>query len=266
MYINDVIDRVEQLKPSEYNVSEMYMWCDEVSSMLTVEDRRCYKSIRLRTAPDGSLLLPENVNIEHVVFIKYGKEIIHKCDLRSCGYGRIFRPETPFKSLPNTLTEVCYLAPYEPIRLVKYKGEITIDADNDTIVMSDCEFVPGDTLIIEINGVVSGSVPLLDVDFADNDDTRRSFVLTVGEGSLDGLSENHSDTAVVRRIITETTVCDAPYDSMYVDYIHAKIALYQGDTSDYNQFMASFNSKLSSYKSWLSELMPKVKREFHGWW
>ncbi|MGM9936775.1 MAG: hypothetical protein ACI38A_05475, partial [Candidatus Ornithomonoglobus sp.] len=194
----------------------------------------------------------------------HNNRIMHKCDLRSDGH-RIY-PVEDFNRLANNLVEVCYLAPYEPIRLTKYKGEITIDAFENTIVMNDCEFVPGDTLLIEINGQLSGPVPLVDVDYIDDDETCRSYMLYVAEGSLDDISETHSDTAVIRRVITERTVCDAPYDSMYVDYIHAKIALYQGDTSDYNQFMTSFNSKLSAYKNWLSELMPKVKRKFSGWW
>lgn len=265
IYINDVIERVEQLRPSEYDVSEMYMWCDEVSAMLTVEDRRFYREKKLIVGPDGCILLPEDISIENVEFILDGIKRIHKRDLRSVSHRHILLPHHTAGDTPRTV-RVVYFESYEPIRLTKYKGELVINKSDSSMIMNDCEFVSGDTLIIEDHNDFSDPIPLLKVRFAPDDETCRRFVLYTAYGALDPLSKTHYTDAVVRRIVDEMTVCEPPFDSMYVDYIHAKISLYQGETSVYNQFMTSFNSKLAAYKKWLCALMPKVRREFTGWY
>lgn len=264
MKINTVIDQVEQFKPSEYDTTEFYIWCNEVSAMLAIEDRRVYRSITLNIAPDDTILLPDGVNIEHVEEISVGNKKLNKCDLRTDMSGRL--DISCISSSPAFRTaSVVYIAPYEPIRLIKYIGYAELDPDENTILIKDCEFAPGDTVFTEINHEVSGAIPVLDIEFSD-DDTCRSFILTVADGSLDDLTELHSDNAVIRRVIDDDTVCEAPFDSMYVDYIIAKIALYQGDISTYNNHMNIFNATLARYKSWLAERMPKKNYSFKNWW
>lgn len=42
------------------------------------------------------------------------------------------------------------------------------------------------------------------------------------------------------------TVCDAPFDSMYIDYVCAQAAFQQNDADEYNKFIASYNVKFTA--------------------
>ena len=65
---------------------------------------------------------------------------------------------------------------------------------------------------------------------------------------------------------SDETLCGPPYDSMYIDYVLAKICLYQRDFDTYNQFMASFNSKLDAYKRWYMSGPPRRADKLKNWW
>lgn len=62
------------------------------------------------------------------------------------------------------------------------------------------------------------------------------------------------------------TVCPAPYESMYIDYVCAQVAFQQNDAVEYNKFIGSFNDKLNSYKSFYGSNAPaNVSRQFKNW-
>lgn len=253
MYINDVIRLVRNYNPSEYGVSEMYQWCNEVSAMLAVETRTTYREIRPPIASDGSVLLPEGVayeNIVHVYADGHGvPKSLYRLQGRRC---YIEGDEHP------TDVVIVYEEPYYPIRMPKYIGDMTVSGS--TIKITGCDFIVGDLLNITVGTTVLTDIPLMAIEGDPNDLTK--YILTLTDTT--GLST--TDAAVITRTVTEKTVCDAPFDTMYVDYLMAKIALYQKDTTSYNTYISQFNTKLVQYKEWLAARMPTEPYKFRNYW
>lgn len=266
MYINEAIERADNYYPNEYDLTEKYLWCDEVSSMLAIEDRRVYQERRLPVARDGTILLPENVTIEYIDKIIYRDKVLEKQDART--FGRNVINVNSVISNANEVNEgeyitVIYLVPYEPIRLVKYNGDMHIYTATDTIKIKSCEFITGDTLVIKTGDVTIANVPLLDIEF----DTEGEYMykLVCGGGSLSEIEETET-TGTIMRYVTDKTVCDAPYDGMYIDYLLAKINMYQRDMTAYNQHITAFNSRLAAYKNWVNEHSAKDEGKIINWW
>lgn len=266
MYINEAIERADSYYPNEYDLTEKYLWCDEVSSMLAIEDRRIYRERRLPVSRDGTILLPENVTIEYIDKIIYKNKVLEKQDART--FGRNVINVNSVINNGNDVNEgeyitVIYLVPYEPIRLVKYNGDMQIDTETDTIKIKSCEFITGDTLVIKAGDVTIANVPLLDIEF--DTDGEYMYKLVCGAGSLSEIAETDT-TGTITRYVTDKTVCDAPYDGMYIDYILAKINMYQRDMTAYNQHIMAFNSRLAAYKNWVNEHSAKDEGKFKNWW
>ncbi len=245
MYIGEVIRRARAYCPSEYDTDEMYSWCDEVSAMLAVEDRNVFCAVTLTPDKDGCVLLPNGVRFENIVSAMSGTRVLKKQDMRHIAESRVMVKSTaPVKFV--------YLAPYSPIRSVSYSGSLRFDGDR--VYLASCAFVPGDS--VTVNSAVNTTV--LDVGMGDDE-----YYIVVTPSSVEGLSDGEG---TIERIVTEKTVCDAPYDGMYIDYILAKISMYQRDYKTYNQFMTAFNSRLDAYKRWLVNTMPQADRRFVNWW
>ena len=271
MYINDVIRSVKNAYPSEYDTGEMYKWCDEVSSMLTEEDRPTYHRVVLPVGKDGSVLLPQGVKTEYVTKVCAGKLILNYTDMRMYGGRDIYikgmngiRIENQAE-MPQTVT-VDYQKPYRPIRLVKYYGDY--ETTDNTLEIYPSQFVAGDSIVMSVDGEtdeVYSDIPVLSVDVTDDASGDLKHVLTVPDGTFENISSS-TGTANIMRIVTDRTVCDAPFDSMYIDYILAKINLYQHNTNDHNTYMTLFNSRLSAYKEWLIKRMPSGDERFKNWW
>ena len=251
MYISEVISRVRDYYPSEYSDAELCTWCNEVSAMLAVEDRTVYRELRPPVAPDGTILLPEGVRPEQVTHIYLGRRELPK---------RLYELPQAFKRLPQGGLTVIYEEPYRPIRLPRYQG--MAETDGDRLYLRDCEFVPGDSLIITAGGQKTRGIPLLSVEY-DPDDIR-GYILTAAEGTLPVLYGAVS--MIIEREVTDKTVCDAPYDVMYIDYLLAKIAQYQRDTAAYKTNMAAFDMSLCGYKRWLTAHMPHEKHRLKNYW
>lgn len=219
---------------------------------------------------DGTALLPTDVRIENVVKVFIDGREIPVRDLRTAGRRLncnrwltfpLGARETGGRYMPKL--SVVYEAPYEPIRQTGYNGAVSIDKDNNTISIYDCEFIPGDILTITISGVTAEHINLLDVAY--DAETERGYILTVGNSELDALNDT-SEKAVIEREITDRTVCGAPYDTMYKYYILARIAQCQHDTDMYTQYIQEFNSLLARYKLWLSARIPNEPIRFKNVW
>ena len=52
----------------------------------------------------------------------------------------------------------------------------------------------------------------------------------------------------IRRVIDDETEADPPYDRLYIEYILAKMALYQHDYDAYSAHMTQYNNLYSEYK------------------
>ncbi len=62
------------------------------------------------------------------------------------------------------------------------------------------------------------------------------------------------------------TVCGAPFESMYIDYVCSQIAFQQNDAVEYNKFIGAFNDKLAAYKAFYGSNAPSsVSRQFGNW-
>ncbi len=266
MYINDVIRLVNSGYPSEYSPEEMYIWCDEVSSMLLAEDRQVYAETRLFPDRHGTVLLPEGVEFENVCYVTAGQHRLRKCDLRTLRRGG----HCVLATGSQDEVRVVYAKPYVPIRLIKYRGEASFDSETGCFSIDDCEFLPGDTLRISVKSADGGetavleSVPLMSVVY-DPDNLRR-YICKTADGALAPLGLRSAADCVIERVITDKTVCAAPYDSMYIDYILAKINMYQRDMNAYNHHMTAFNSRLAAYRRWLVGRLPSDEGKLVNWW
>lgn len=270
MFIKTVTDRVRGLYPSEYGIDELYMWCDEVSAMLLVEDRNVYRSVLCAVADDGSILLPEGVSMEYIEYVTFGGREADKKDMRLYGGDRLYvKGMNGFfeanGAAPPRYARVDYLEPYRPIRLTRYRGAAGIDKTNGKFTLPVCEFRAGDTVNMEFSpgkddAVTLENVPLLAVEYDDG------YVCTVPEETFSELDHETDPEVIITRVVTDKTVCDAPFDEMYVDYLIAKIMTYQHDTEGANAHMTYFNSKLAAYKNWLMQRMPSGDCCFRNWW
>ena len=270
MYINDVIRRVRGYYPNEYDTTELYSWCDEVSAILAVEDRPTYKEKVLPLSADGTVYLPDGVkfeNIERVIAdgVELKKEDIRdfaKSTINIKGYNAKVRDASILPKASSVT--VVYLAPYEPIRLCKYNGSIKIH-NSSTIKIKNSDFVVGDILTMQgsDNNVIAPAVPVIQIDYEPFDEY--AYTLTSTDDALSDITSTDFN-GIITRTVTDETLCDAPYDSMYIDYVIAKINMYQRDIAAYNQHMTLFNSKLDSYKKWIVSRMPQSRSTFINWW
>lgn len=233
--------------------------------MLVVEDRHTYRRMTLPVSVDGSFMLPEGVDMENIVYVISGERVLNKEDMREYGNRKFYVKGLNGKAVHNSTrlpqyVEVDYLVPYQLIRRVRYHGGVSLDKENAEIRIDICEFIAGDTVSITVGDETIEQLSVLGIRYDDG------YILTVPLGSLDSMTETQSDEGLIVRIVTDLTVCPPPFDSMYTDYILAKINMYQRDMESYNQFMTAFNSRLSAYKRWLISRMPKGEGRFKNWW
>ncbi|MGM9937310.1 MAG: hypothetical protein ACI38A_08195, partial [Candidatus Ornithomonoglobus sp.] len=144
MYINEAIRLVKKYYPSEYDKNEMYIWCNEVSSMLSVEERFVLHEKLLPAAKDGSVLLPEGVDIENVYGVYRDGRRLDKLDYRAYRRGR-----TGIKAGSGEgIVRVVYSEPYRPIRIVNYRGAVTVNGDEGYFELYCPDILPGDSVTI----------------------------------------------------------------------------------------------------------------------
>ena len=271
MYINDVIKRVNSYYPSEYSLTEMYEWCDEVSSMLAIEDRRVYCEAECAVASDGTILLPRGVNMEFIDRVIKGDTVLWRNDARTAGksYVNITGQSTKVvyngdRASPGDTVTVIYIKPYTPIRLSSYEGSAVVDTKESSVSLPHCDFAVGDILTIKSdNDTTVRDVGIFEIRVIDDDDY--PYKLMCSDGALEALGDSESNFKIMR-YVTDRTVCDAPFDMMYVDYLLAQINKYQRDLTSYNQYISSFNSRLDAYRKWLAQRMPTDDAKLINFW
>ncbi|MGN1115194.1 MAG: hypothetical protein ACI4TH_01335 [Candidatus Ornithomonoglobus sp.] len=265
MYINEAIRLVKKYYPSEYDTNEMYIWCNEVSSMLSVEERFVLHEKFLPAAKDGTVLLPEGVDIENVCGIYLDGRRLDKLDHRTYGNGR----KGIKAGIDRGFVRVVYSEPYRPIRVVNYRGAVTVNGDDGYFELYCPDILPGDSVTITFLTAGGGAEKTFEgVMVMGSDLTENGFRYDASspDGSFESAGVIAGDNVLVTRNVTDKTVCDAPFDAMYADYILAKINMYQRDMEAYNQFMTAFNSRLAAYRRWLADRMPSGDGKLHGWW
>lgn len=137
---------------------------------------------------------------------------------------------------------------YNPIRLICYRGEVFIEPEQGYIRTSCCKFSKGD--ILNVRAFSQGTLnmlferlPLSAVEY-----DMSGYLMRVPGGALAGAKRGFRE-CMITRAVTDETICCEPHDMMYVDYILAKISLFQRDYKTYMHHIKAFGSRLSEYKS-----------------
>ena len=249
MYVNEAVELACNYAPNEYNIKNFYIWIDEVNAMLTMEDKEIYCVIKLPIANDRSILIPQPLNIEHIVSVECDGKAYDKNDI--CVRDR-YTWLIPGRGRIATVT---YQKQYEPIRQTKYKGDVIISGNSFDLPYNTDLFQIGDSVIFITQDGDKYELHIMDMEPTEKNRSMYN-TYTFQQVSAHIPTDNTYQGATIARIITDRTVCEAPFDTMYVDYLIAKINLYQHDNDAYSQYMASFNSRLDTYKRWLNSRMP----------
>ena len=258
MYINDVIKRCDRLCPNEYTTKEKYMWCDDLSAMLCQEHNKKYKRVLLKRGMNGTYLLPEGVTYEMIDTIIDGRREIKKYDFRSYGirylYGIRGQIIMPRCGSGKRDIKVVYLKKHTPIRDTRICGNLTFTRGGFYFPPSNERLEAGDSVNIKTDsGEEFKEVVIFSTELTEN----MMIFASVPEGTFDSLfSDGETEKNIdckIKRIITDETECDAPYDLMYVDYVNAQICYYQRNYTSYNQHMNVFNQRLNAYQAWLQQ-------------
>ena len=260
MYINEVVRICDSLYPNPFDRHEKYHWCDELSSTI----RMVYDPVYVKCCPergqDGGYLLPEGVQFSMISRILRGNRELKKEDFRGFGiYTAATEHGERIYSVPEGSGEltVIYKKPHENIRDIEYLDRAAEFGDG-YVILEKCEFRRGDILTIRVGEQTVSDVAVLDVFPEDKEMVRVILSPTGFSGRL---------TADFRRDVTEQTVCEAPYDSMYIDYVLGNICYYQRDMSGYEAHMERFHQKMKEYAYWLKQNNQKEQgRRICNWW
>lgn len=277
MYINKVIEAADRLYPNEYTLDEKYEWCDELSAMLVNEYRKEYDKVTLQADDNGDYLLPEGISFEMIDRIFDGSSMLEKQDFRSegvtylSGINRRIAIKNPIKAKNDI--DVIYLRQHEPIRNIEIEKEIDFISGGFTVCDTKFNgFRKGDVVSIKVisTGQVYSDIPIFEVMDASQISNGVKYIgkcYNTEKDTFEGDVLKGSHLCQISRTVTEKTVCDAPYDSMYIEYILSKICYYQHDYDTYNQHTNLFNSKLAAYQMWLKERDPMADDgKMKNWW
>lgn len=261
MFIEEVIHDCDALYPNQYTKSEKYRWCDELGAMLKAEYNKEYETVTL-SAENGELLLPPWLGFDMIDRIIVSGREIEKQDFRN--YNIFYVPTYPegrivFKeNMKNTRdVTIIYLAPYDKIRDITIKN-INIKTGAGYFIIPDNSFIPNDILTISDGDSIYEDVCVFDKECIED-----GVKYTVSIGAL----PEDEFIGSIERTVTERTPVQPPYDSMYIDYLNAKICYYQRDFDSYNQHIALFNARLNSYEKYLKQRSPLNKgAKLINWW
>lgn len=249
MYISDVIEQAKALFPSEYTAQEYLKWCDELSADIRKNYDIVYDKF---TVNSSEVLLPEEISVNEIAkIIADGKEL-KKTDLRDFGfiyeYGEEGRTIKKADGIPSEF-EIIYAVPHYPTRYINEEGIAVFSGNRFTC---DKPFLTGDTVKIT-DGGKEYTVHITDME---ND------VFFYGGAEI---PDGEREVSFCREI-TEKTLMPAPYDTAYIDFVNAKVAMYQGDNAAYRSFMEQYNEKMKDYRMYITRNTPRIKSRFKNWY
>ncbi len=230
MKLLQAIEMANSLCPNSFTLEEKLRWCDEVTAGIRRNIKKVYTAIETTAGAGTEINWPDNFAFEDLELAFFNGSPMDKLDLRSL----LTDPTTISK--PGTLRLVFLEQPL-PVRQITVQGEF--DLSENFIKMPSPPFVTGD--FIEWVALPSkDAVP----------DWNNSRIGCVIDQVYDGLvfdedmfTPQTAAPLAIRRMITDRTEVDeAPYDSMYVEYLLAKMALYQHDYNAYGAHMAQYNN------------------------
>ena len=248
MKIMEAIDRADALCPNPYTLEEKLSWCDEVNAELRRGPIKSYDMIEIDIDSFGCVQIPDDLSFERIEAVFYNGVLLDKQDFRT--FIRDYKDGGTAFALPKRLKAV-YLTLPEKIRNTDVRGEFNTGINY--IEMEMQPFEEEDRLEISELSDLS--------DEPDWENAAEAYVMEVQPDRIildrDALTAQTAARLAMRRIIDDSTEIDeAPYDSMYVEYILAKIALYQHDYVGYNAHMTQYNAYFETLRREMRERSP----------
>lgn len=248
MKIMRAIEKADAFCPNPYTLEEKLDWCDEVTAEIRRSILKEYDVIETEITDCGELDLPDDIPFDRIEVVQLNGQTLNKQDFRSfvqsldeCGVSF---------GIPKKL-KIVYLKIPPKIRNIDIRGEF--NTGENYIEMEMPEFEEGDKIeAVEVS------------DLSDAVDWNNAVSAYVMENSLDKIildrdvltAQTDAKLAVRRVIDDETAAADAPYDSMYTEYILAKMALYQHDYVGYDAHMTQYNCLFESMRRELKTRCP----------
>ena len=243
----------DTLFPNEFTFEEKLVWYNELGGMLCRDHLVSFEEATINPNKDGTYTLPEGITLLDVDRIIADGRVLRKKDARWCGITYISAPKgtegTPisFKKKPNGAIKVIYQKKYEPVRKVEAEFDATISGN--TFTVKNCNLKEGDKIdAITENKDYIGTVKSVEI----IDDETAVFTV---DFTFDERDEEE-DYLYIYRHLTDTTLLDEPFDTLYIDFINAKICFYQRDYENYNAHMTVFNSRLADLDLYLAKALP----------
>ena len=231
MELTQVIQTADALCPNPYSQAEKLRWCDEVSAGIRREIKKIYNTVETVVNSEEELILPDDIDFADIETAYINGKLMDKLDFRSFAAGDALAGI----SFPAKL-KLVFLTRAMPVRIVNLTG--SFDISENFIRMEAPELYPGDCI---------EWVPLEDLtEEPDWSHANRTYIV---DQVYDGLVvEDNTFTPqtgallAIRRVIDDLTEIDElPYESMYIEYLLAKMALYQRDYTGYSAHMTQYN-------------------------
>lgn len=241
MKIIHAISAADALSPNQFTFNEKIHWCDEVSLALRRDIKKYYSVIETLVTCPEEFELPDDISIDDVEAAYVAGKLIDKADLRSlphlCGsLSSVFSGSVP------KILKLVYLTKPDSIRNIELKG--TYKLSENVIFGSELPLFDGDNIecvLLENSD-----------DEPDWDVCLNSYVYQNDGESVyltdDIFTPQTEAHLAIRRVIDDETEADPPYDRLYIEYIMAKMALYQHDYDTYSAHMTQYNNLYSEYK------------------
>lgn len=252
MEILRAIDRADALCPNPYTQDEKICWCDEVTAQLRRNVIKIYDVIEAQINGYGELSLPGDISFDRVEMVYVDGTRLNKQDFRS------FAQEIVDGNIDGDIVgenpkrlRVVYLTMPKPTRTPDIRGEF--NTGTDIIEIKDSPFIEGDKIEIASLEALENEPDWNEAVIANVMEIRDDMILLDGEV----LQAQTEAPLAIRRVVDDFTAIDeAPYDSMYIEYILAKMALYQHDYTGYNAHMTQYNSLFEALRREVASRRP----------
>ena len=236
MRLIEAIQRADSLCPNPYTQEEKLRWCYEVTSGIRRDLKKIYTTIETTLSAGEEIAFPEEFSLEDLEIAFWNGEPMDKLDFRS------FQADRDATGSAGTL-KLVFLEQPAPVRQISVQGEF--DVSENFIKMENPPFEVGDVLQwVELENAD---------DQPDWSNPNLCYVLGMVYDGIqvddDTFSPQTQMPLAIRRVVNDLTEVDeAPYDGMYVEYLLAKMALYQHDYTAYGAHMAQYNNLYESLR------------------
>lgn len=237
MQLITAIDTADALSPNHFTTDEKLMWCNEVSLALRRNVKKYYDEIVTKVNCPEELELPDDIAVDDVEAIYIGGRPLTKTDLRSLPYLSGDVLQSRFGINYPKLMRVIYLTTPKEVKDIYVDGNF--DISENKIVGSELPLSEGDAIVCDMP------------DSEDFEPTATYVYQNDGEAlwlTDDIFTPETGAHITIKRIIDDETEAEAPYDRMYIEYLLAKMALYQHDYDTYSAHMIEYNNIYDEYK------------------